>query len=522
MADVGPQIEGHSGGDKDQTRRPAHPSEQVLITRSGAETRVAVVAGTELQELHLTRSERPTRVGDIVIGRVVKILPGMQAAFVEVGFERPGFLHANDIEPRRFEADGAAATPQDIRKLVHEGQTLLVQINKDPISSKGARLTTNLTLPARWLVLTPFAGHVGISQRITDETERERLRALVAQAREQQGAGEHGFIVRTAAEGASAAALVADMQQLLAAWNDIRARPHDTGAAPDPGTVVWEELPVHVRVLRDLLLPEQARVVIDDAETHAAVRRFAADVVPALAPRIELHTDRRPLFDAYDIEAQIEAALKPTVSLPSGGYLVIEQTEAMITVDVNTGGFVGVDNLEDTVFRTNLEAARALPRQLRLRNLGGLIVVDFIDMLVDEHRQQLVAALNEALRGDTVKVRASDLSQFGLVELSRKRTRESLNQQLCEPCDRCGGTGLVKRPEIVAFEALRGLAREVRTLPAGGRVRLSAGPAVLDYLAGAGADHLRAAAERAGCSVELTARADARPDFYELAGRPDG
>ncbi|MEJ2132623.1 MAG: Rne/Rng family ribonuclease, partial [Gammaproteobacteria bacterium] len=434
--------------------------EDILINVNDFETRVALLRNGQVQEIHLQRSSGPSVTGNIYRGQVVRILPGMQAAFVDIGLERPGFLHARDIHAPLILTAKAAATAEseddasapreepvpDIRELIHDGQMLVVQASKDPIAAKGARLTTHLALASRFLVLMPLSTHIGVSQRIEDDCERDRLRRLAGQIRNVLGVC-HGLIVRTAAEGMSDPEIAADLRFLLRVWEQVEA--DIEGSAP--GTLLYEDLPLHTRVLRDLVEQDVQSIKIDAADTCERVKSFIQRFMPEYGRRVEFYDDPQPLFDRYNVEEELGRALAQRVPLKSGGYLVIEQTEAMITIDVNTGGYVGSRNLEETVFRTNLEAASMIPRQLRLRNLGGIIVIDFIDMEDVEHQRQVLRALEKASEQDPARVRISGLSSLGLVEMSRKRTRESLAQQLCEPCGECNGQGLLKTPESMCF-----------------------------------------------------------------------
>ncbi len=433
--------------------------EDLLINVSGFETRVALLKNHALAEVHLQRSGTYSLTGNVYQGRVERILPGMQAAFVNIGVGRPGFLHARDIEEARIMVAEPEPEVADIRDLVTDGQAILVQVAKDPIASKGARLTTHLALASRFLVHMPFSPHVGISQRIDDETERERLRAMCESIRGKVNAAERGMIVRTAAEGATEEQLNADFAVLQRIWQKVEERARNS----DAPALVYEELPIHTRVIRDLVSPSMRTVKIDDLRTFERVRSFAAEFVPEFLDRIEHYDDAVPMFDRYGVEAEIERALGSRVPLRCGGHLVIEQTEAMTTIDVNTGGFVGARNLEDTVFRTNLEAAAVIPRHLRLRNLGGIIVIDFIDMVDEDHRRQVLRALEKACEGDPGRIRISEISALGLVEMSRKRTRESLTRQLCQPCEACQGRGVVKTAESVCYEIFRDIVRDVRS-----------------------------------------------------------
>ena len=496
-------------------------SEQLLISTHPFETRLAVLSDGRLQELHATPIDGESAVGLIALGKVMRVLPGMQAAFVELGLQRPGFLHARDIERVRVTQDGDTVDAPDIRKLVHEGQVLPVQVAKDPISGKGARLTTNLALPSRFLVLTPDSEHIGVSQRIVDVVERDRLRELVRECAEAAGLAKgHGFIVRTAAEGASREDLAADLAALTLLWKDVEAR----RIAASTGGVLFRDLPTHIRVLRDLVGPDTASIQVDSAQLYTAVNEFIGKTLPGYAHIVKFVDSAQPLFVAHGVEQQIRSALKPKVGLPSGGYLIIEQTEAMITIDVNTGGFTGSNSLEETVYQTNMEAAAVLPRQLRLRNLGGLVVVDFIDMEVETHRDAVMKALRDGSAKDPARVRLSAMSEFGLVELSRKRTRESLARQFCQPCEVCAGTGQVPRPATVAFEVMRALCAlgnhpHTDNAHRGGveqDVIVVAAEPVIARLLGDDAPHLARIAQDLGVGVQLQANPDNAPGAFEL------
>jgi ribonuclease G len=435
-------------------------AEEILIAVSEFETRVALMRAGAVQEIHLAHADGYSLTGNVYLGRVDRIIPGMQAAFVDVGLERPGFLHARDIEgPRLLKAESAedeAITP-DIRDLLHEGQTLMVQIAKDPISGKGARLTTQLAIASRFMVLMPFNDHIGISQRIDDETERERLRAMIDEVRREQGVGM-GFIARTALEGAPRSAVELDVQVLTRIWDRVLEKKARSGCP----ALVYEELPLHIRMVRDLAGTETARIVIDHPRTFQRVSTFVAEFIPEFSDRLEHYNEPRPLFQRHGVDDEVNRALDRRVPLKSGGHVVIEQTEAMTTIDVNTGGFLGTSSLEETVFRTNLEAAQVIPRQLRLRNLGGIIVIDFIDMEDDEHRRQVLRALEKACEADPARIRIEGFSSLGLVQMSRKRTRESLAQQICQPCSHCGGVGLVKTPAATCVEIFRSIREDAR------------------------------------------------------------
>ncbi len=432
-------------------------NEEILINVTPQETRVAVVQAGAVQELLIERTANRGLVGNIYMGRVARVLPGMQSAFVDIALERAAFLHVADIfEHRR--PNGEPDKP--IERILAEGQPVLVQVVKDPIGTKGARLSTQLSVAGRMLVYLPQDPHIGISQKIEDENGRallrEKLRGLLSP--EEKG----GFIVRTLAETASPEELRADIEYLRHLWSDIRGR--SLGAQPP--RLLYQDLSLAQRVLRDMASEETTRVIVDSRETWQKLAEFAESYVPKVRSRVEHYTGERPMFDLYNVEPEIEKALSRRVDLKSGGYLIIDQTEAMTTIDVNTGGFVGSRTFDDTIFKTNLEAAQAIARQLRLRNLGGIIILDFIDMDSDEHRAAVLGELNKALARDRTRITISGFSPLGLVEMTRKRTRESLAHVLCEPCPVCAGRGELKTSRTVCYEILREILREARAFDA--------------------------------------------------------
>ncbi len=435
-------------------------SDEVLVNVTPRETRVAIVENGLLQEVHIERAKKRGLVGNIYKGRVSRVLPGMQAAFLDVGLARTAFLHAADILVPLEETEAEQRSEPAIAELLQEGQEVLVQVIKDPLGSKGARLTTHVTIPSRYLVLMPGVDNIGISQKISDEAERERLHTLVKEAREE--GEEAGFIIRTAAEGVAAADLLEDMRFLQKLWASIQQRVK----AQEPSTLVYDALPLALRILRDLPGTEIDKVRIDSRETYQAVLNFVHKFIPELVPRIEHYPGERPIFDLYSVEDEIQKALERKVQLKSGGHLYIDQTEAMTTIDVNTGAFVGHRNLEETIFKTNLEAAQAIARQLRLRNLGGIIIIDFIDMMDEDHKYQVLRALEKSLEADRAKHYICEVSPLGLVEMTRERTRESLEHVLCEPCPACEGRGSMKTRETTCYEIFREIMREARQFEA--------------------------------------------------------
>ena len=500
-------------------------NQEILINVTPRETRVAVVENGVLQEVYIERTGRRGLVGNIYKGWVSRILPGMQAAFIDVGLERTAFLHASDISttvpdedktsegksadenldahggtsvargttawmqeigqhkerlPRMPEVVTEGKKEQAINDLLHEGQEVLVQVVKDPLGTKGARLTTHITIPSRYLVLMPDMRTVGVSQKIEHEEERQRLKNMVTAFLSESmtnsdadNSGE-GFIVRTAAEGATEEVLRADMEFLQRVWASIRLRIPTMTA----GTVVHEDLPLALRTLRDLVASAVDKVRIDSRETYQRAIQFVEKFIPDLVSRIEYYPGERPIFDLYSVEDEVQKSLERKVPLKSGGYLIIDQTEAMTTIDVNTGAFVGYRNLEETIFKTNLEAAQAIARQLRLRNLGGIIILDFIDMTEEDHKRQVLRVLEKSLERDHAKTSISGVSALGLVEMTRKRTRESLAHILCASCPTCTGRGMLKTPETICYEIFREILRATRQFDAKQLLVLASQPVV--------------------------------------------
>jgi ribonuclease G len=455
-------------------------SEEILVNITPQETRVAVLEAGQVQELVIERAATRGLVGNIYMGKVARVLPGMQSAFVDIGLERAAFLHVADLwGHRRTGGNGEAARGEPakpIEKLLAEGQPVLVQVLKDPIGTKGARLSTQLSVAGRLLVYLPQDPHIGISQRIEDEAGRALLREKLKELVPAEEKG--GFILRTLAEGAGEAELRADIAYLRNLWRDIDAR----ALGAQPPKLVYQDLSLAQRVLRDMVTDSTAVVRVDSRENFQKLAAFAEAYMPRLRGRIEHYAGERPLFELYNVEQEIEKALARRVDLKSGGTLVIDQTEAMTTVDVNTGGFVGQRNFDDTVYKTNLEAAQAIARQLRLRNLGGIIVVDFIDMDGAEHRTAVLEEFRRALARDRTRLTVNGFTALGLVEMTRKRTRESLAHVLCEPCAACGGRGQVKTARTVCYEVLREILRESRAFNEAREFRVIASPAVCDLL----------------------------------------
>jgi len=455
-------------------------SEEVLINVTPQETRVAAIENGVLQEVHIERTQSRGIVGNIYKGKVVRVLPGMQAAFVDIGMERTAFLHAADIGNRQDEGHNGNVGPDGTQPLINEllinGEELVVQVLKDPLGSKGARLTMQTSIPARYLVYLPAGAHIGVSQKIAQADDRERLRQMVSELAKNEGV-EGGFIIRTAADLSTEEEMRLDVRFLNKVWQKVREK-----AKPTPApALIHEDIPLAMRTMRDLVSENVEKVRIDSRETFEKAVSFAKELIPEVVERIEYYPGERPIFDLYSVEDEIQRALSNKVPLKSGGYLVIEQTEAMTTVDVNTGGFIGRKTLEETLFKTNLEAAQAIARQLRLRNIGGIIIVDFIDMLDPEHRRQVMRALDKALARDRIKTFVTEMSTLGLVEITRKRTRESLERVLCEPCPVCNGRGVQKTPLTVCYEIFREILREARQFDTDGFLVL-ASQVVIDIL----------------------------------------
>lgn len=444
-------------------------SEEMLINVTPQEIRVAVLEQGVVQEIHIERETQRGLVGNVYLGRVRRVLPGMQSAFIEIGLERAAFLHVADILEFRLRPENA----RPIEKTLFEGQSLLVQVIKDPIGSKGARLSTQISIAGRFLVYLPLEKHIGVSQKIDNEEEREALRRLLVSLIPAEESG--GYIIRTNAETATAQELVADIQYLRRQWQNIS---QSTRSAA-PQTLLYQELNLPLRMLRDFVSDHTTRVWVDSGETFDKMKAFAQQYVTTMAERITRYQGERPLFEQFNVDAEIERALSRRVNLKFGGYLIIDQTEALTSIDVNTGGFVGGRSFDDTIFKTNLEAAHAIARQLRLRNLGGIIIVDFIDMENVEHRDAVLQEFRKHLLKDRTRTSISGFTSLGLIEMTRKRTRESLAHILCEACPVCQGRGEVKTAQTVCYEILREVIREARRFNAR-EFRILAAQSVID------------------------------------------
>jgi ribonuclease G len=495
--------------------------QDILINWAPQETRVAIVENGAVQELHFERELERGRVGNIYTGKVARVLPGMQSAFVDIGLERAAFLHIADVftgngTPRN---DHGAVPPPPIERLVFEGQTLTVQVIKDPIGTKGARLSTQISIAGRLLVFLPQDTHIGISQKIGSPELREQLRTrmtALALAGDDAGGGEGetkggGFILRTNAAEASDAELADDVSFLRKTWARVRERAFKS----PPGTLLHQDLSLEERVLRDLADDRTQTIRIDSRMQFEALSKFGREYTPGAVGKLQHYAGERPIFDLFSIDEEIAKALLRRVELKSGGYLIIDQTEALTTVDVNTGGFVGARNFDDTIFKTNLEAGQAIARQLRLRNLGGIIIIDFIDMIREEHRAAVLAELKKQLARDRTKITVSGFTQLGLVEMTRKRTRESLAHMLCEPCPTCKGRGEVKTARSVCHDILREILREARQFnPKEFRVIASA--SVVEMLLDEEGPHLAGLSDFIGKPISLQAEPFASPEQYDI------
>jgi ribonuclease G len=495
---------------------------QILIDAAPWETRVAVLEDTALSELYVERGRDRSVAGNVYKGSVVRVLPGMQAAFVDIGLEKAAFLHVSDlagpdlvraiVEEPEEEVELDEVPPRrrvqfaPIEERLTKGQELLVQVSKEPIGSKGARVTANISLPGRYLVHMPGTDHVGISRRIEDPEERDRLRDAV----ESERSGQDGFIVRTACEGMTKREIRDDVRFLTRLWAHVQ----QTAEGASAPALVHRDLDLVLRVLRDLFTADVERLVVDDAAEYARIREFAEAVMPQLVPRVHLYGGTTPLFEQHGVETKISRALERRVWLKSGGYLVIDQTESLTTIDVNTGRYVGKKDQEETVLRTNLEAAKQVVHQLRLRNIGGIIVIDFIDMEKLANRRKVFDALQEAVRADKARSTILQISELGLVQMTRKRTRESLGQLLLEPCPHCDGLGRLRSTQTIAYDALRRLTRAA-TEDGGGLV-LAVHPTVAALLHGDAAQHVQAIATRFGRTARVESRADLARDEIRI------
>ncbi|MEO8857515.1 MAG: ribonuclease G [Burkholderiaceae bacterium] len=486
--------------------------QDILINWSPQETRVALVENGAVQELHVERTLERGLVGNVYLGKVARVLPGMQSAFIDIGLDRAAFLHVADVwhRPADGEAPAAPRAAQSqvpIEKQVFEGQSLMVQVIKDPIGSKGARLSTQISVAGRLLVFLPQDDHVGVSQKIP-ASQRDELRARLHALTQAEGGG---FILRTNGEDASDAELAEDIAYLRKAWARIR----DAATRLPATSLLHQDLNLLQRVLRDLVNEDTQTIKVDSREQIEALQAFGREFMPSAASKLQLYKGERPIFDLHSVDEEIAKALGRRVELKSGGYLIVDQTEALTTVDVNTGGFVGARNFDDTIFKTNLEAAQAIARQLRLRNLGGIIIADFIDMVREDHREAVLAEFRKQLARDRVKTTAAGFSQLGLVEMTRKRTRESLARLLCEPCAVCQGRGIVKTARSVAYDILREILREARQFDPR-EFRVVASPSVIELFLDEESQHLAGLSEFIGKTVSLQSEAAMGQEQYDI------
>ena len=482
--------------------------EEILINVTSSEVRAALLENGVLQEVYVERAARRGLISNIYKGRVMRVLPGMQAAFIDIGLERTAFLHASDIAKDKL-AEDPEYVP-NIRELVREGDEIMVQVVKDPLGNKGARLTTYITLPSRHLVLLPRSNTVGVSARIEDEQERDRLRVMVEELLAQQDL-DCGAIVRTVAEGADKDALAADLRYSLKLWAVVKEQCSKRSVK----SLIHEDLSLPLRVLRDMVTSDVERILVDSGDDFTAMQEFATTFLPDAGPTIEFYERRRPIFDLHGIEDEIRRSLERNIPLKSGGYLIFDQTEAMTTVDVNTGGYVGHRNLEETIYRTNLEAAVAIARQLRLRNLGGIIIIDFIDMEEADHRDNVLHVLEQSLARDHARHQITPVSPLGLVEMTRKRTRESLQHVLCEDCPACTGRGFVMTAETVCFEIFREIIRQSRQFEFD-EVMVLANQDVIELLLDEQARSLAELEEQTGKSIRLQTESLYMQDQFDV------
>ncbi|MBX3624856.1 MAG: ribonuclease G [Rhizobacter sp.] len=490
--------------------------QDILINWAPQETRVAVVENGAVQDLYVERTLERGLVGNIYAGRVARVLPGMQSAFIDIGLERAAFLHVADVHVNGGNANrNDAAPPTPIERLVFEGQTLMVQVIKDPIGTKGARLSTQISIAGRMLVFLPQDDHIGISQKIGSHELREQLRTrmntLAGKPEDGSPYNGGGFILRTNAEDATDEELGDDISYLRKTWGAIREKSFKSPA----GTLLHQDLSLVERVLRDLANDSTQSIRIDSRMQYDQLVAFGTEFTPGSVDKLVHYKGERPIFDLYNIDEEIERALARRVDLKSGGYLIIDQTEALTTIDVNTGGYVGARNFDDTIFKTNLEATQAIARQLRLRNLGGIIIIDFIDMTREEHQAQVLGELRKQLARDRTKITVSGFTQLGLVEMTRKRTRESLAHMLCEPCPTCAGKGQVKTPRSVCYDILREILREARQFNPR-EFRVVAAPAVVEMLLDEESQHLAGLSDFIGKPISLTAETSGSPEAYDI------
>ncbi len=486
---------------------------EIIINASLEETRAALLESGQLAELYIERKKDTSLVGDVYKGKVVKILPGMQSAFVDIGLEKATFLHVADVysslDYSAFGEDIEETFPMHlpIEELLQEGQEVLVQVSKDPIGTKGARVTSYITIPGRYLVLMPGVEHIGISRRIFDEEERIRLKELVSTLKPENV----GLIIRTASEGCTENEIKKDIDFLMLMWENIQSK-KDNVNSPQ---LLYSDLDLAFRSVRDLLGHEVSKLIIDSEKEYEKIVEFVNAYFPKLNSKIELYEGDESIFDAYGIELEIPKTLGKRVWLKSGGYIVIDQTEALTSIDVNTGKFVGKANLEDTLLKTNLEAVKEIAYQIRLRNLGGIIIIDFIDMEKEENRKKLFNAFQEVMSKDRVKSTILQVSELGLIQMTRKRVRESLGRTLCETCAYCEGRGFIKSATTVCYEIFREL-RKIGTARRNGKVAITAHPHITDLLYEEERDGLEEIEKANGYKCIVKADKNYHQEYYEV------
>jgi ribonuclease G len=516
-------------GQRSGNGRATAPNNEIIVNVAAGETRVAILEQQSFAELHIERERERSVAGMVVKGKVTRVLPGMHAAFVDIGLEKAAFLYVGDYldeaghldpddddddpRPRRGRGRHANRALPSIESVLREGQEIVVQVAKEPIGTKGARITSHVSIAGRHLVLTPWAKRVGVSRRIDSDRERRRLREVVTRL----SGGNLGFIIRTAGEGTSEADLEADVNYLSSVWSQIQERKSRVSAP----AVLFEELALPLRAIRDFANSRTRRIAIDDPETHRAMQEFLARFVADPKPQLDLYTGSLPIFDHFGIEANIDENLGRKVWLRSGGYLIIDQSEALTSIDVNTGRYVGKRDLEETVLKTNLEAAQEVVRQLRFRNIGGLIIIDLIDMESAENRDKVYRALQEALREDKAKTNLLKISELGLVEMTRKRTRENLVQQLCEPCSYCDGRGYVISAESVAYKVLREIRKDMPRF-CGRQIAVSVNPRVAEMLLGPVRKATQRLSGELGREIEIRARPGLHQEQFEVVALDQG
>ncbi len=483
-------------------------SEQILVNTTPFETRVAVIEQGTLQEIHIERANQRGKVGNVYLGKVVRVLPGMQSAFVDIGLEKAAFIHIADLRENRIARNNGLPQLQ-IEKILFEGQPIMVQVIKDAINNKGARLSNQISIAGRILVYMPFDNHIGVSQKIESETDRDRLKEYVSSLIPKDEKG--GYIIRTQAEMASEEEIKRDIDYLSLRWRKLQEA-IQTQAAP---CLIYQDLDLVERVMRDIVTPDTRSVSIDSRSAYQHLVDWAKVYTPEISDKIQHYSGNKPLFDTANIEDEITMALARRVNLKSGGYLMIDQTEALTSIDVNTGGFVGWRNFNDTIFKTNLEASIEIARQLRLRNLGGIIIIDFIDMDNLEHQEAVLSELKKALANDRTRTSLNSFSPLGLVEMTRKRTRDSLTTLLTEPCPTCDSRGYVRTPKTIAYTIMREILREARQFnPKEFRLILS--PQVIDLFLDEESNYLAMLDDFIGKPISLEVDNSYTQEMYDI------